>query len=283
MQLSSLYIQHGSRKILTFSSSGQSRQGRDMKPRVIIVMPAYNAATTLEKTVKDIPADFPDEIILVDDSSRDNTVEIARHLGLSVIAHEKNRGYGANQKTCYDEARKRGADIIIMIHPDYQYDSSIAPLFATIIEKGICDIVLGSRVRTRKECLGSGMPFYKYFANRGLTFLENLITGQNLSEWHTGYRAYSRKVLETIPYHRNSNDFVFDSQFLIQAVYFGFRIGDLPVPCRYMSAASSVNLVRSLVYGAGTLKTLSQYVLQRLHAIPSDLFTLETGLPPGKD
>jgi len=243
-----------------------------MKAKVIIVMPAYNAATTLEKTVKDIPQGFADEIILVDDSSKDDTVRIAKSLGLTVIVHDRNLGYGANQKTCYDEALRRGAEVVIMIHPDYQYDSSLAPLFADIIEKGVCDIILGSRVRTRKECLDSGMPLYKYLSNRLLTILENLTTGQNLSEWHTGYRAYSRKVLETIPYHKNSNDFVFDAQFLIQAAYFGFRIGDLPVPCRYMGEASSINLNRSIVYGIGTIKTLFQYTLQRLHLVKLGLF-----------
>ena len=243
-----------------------------MKAKVIIVMPAYNAATTLEKTVKDIPQGLADEIILVDDSSKDDTVRIAKSLGLTVIVHDRNLGYGANQKTCYDEALRRHAEIIIMIHPDYQYDSSLAPLFADIIEKGVCDIILGSRVRTREECLDSGMPLYKYISNRFLTILENLTTGQNLSEWHTGYRAYSRKVLETIPYHKNSNDFVFDAQFLIQAAYFGFRIGDLPVPCRYMGEASSINLSRSIVYGIGTIKTLFQYILQRLHLVKLGLF-----------
>jgi len=235
-------------------------------------MPAYNAATTLEKTFRDIPQGFADEIILVDDSSRDDTVKIGTTLGLSVFAHNGNRGYGANQKTCYDEALRRGAEIVIMIHPDYQYDSSLAPLLAGIIENGVCDIVLGSRVRTRKECLDSGMPTYKYLSNRFLTILENLVTGQNLSEWHTGYRAYSRKVLETIPYHRNSNDFVFDSQFLIQAAYFGFRIGDLPVPCRYMSEASSINLKRSIVYGIGTIKTIFLFILQEFHLKTFELF-----------
>jgi len=235
-------------------------------------MPAYNAAATLEKTVKDIPQGFADEIILVDDSSKDDTVRIAKSLGLTVIVHDRNLGYGANQKTCYDEALRRGAEVVIMIHPDYQYDSSLAPLFADIIEKGVCDIILGSRVRTREECLDSGMPLYKYISNRFLTILENLTTGQNLSEWHTGYRAYSRKVLETIPYHKNSNDFVFDAQFLIQAAYFGFRIGDLPVPCRYMGEASSINLSRSIVYGIGTIKTLFQYILQRLHLVKLGLF-----------
>ncbi len=249
---------------------------KDMNSKVIIVMPAYNAVTTLEKTVKDIPEGFADEIILVDDSSRDDTVRIARSLGLTVIAHHRNRGYGANQKTCYDEALKRGAGIVIMIHPDYQYDSSLAPLFAELIEKGICDIVLGSRVRTRRECLDSGMPLYKYVSNRLLTILENLITGQNLSEWHTGYRAYSRKVLETIPYRKNSDDFVFDSQFLIQAAYFGFKIGDLPVPCRYMREASSINLRRSIVYGMGTIKTIFQFILQTLHLKRFKLFGSST-------
>ena len=250
-----------------------------MKPKVIIVMPAYNAATTLEKTVRDIPSGFADEIILVDDSSKDDTVRIARSLRLTVFVHEGNRGYGGNQKTCYDEALRHGADIVIMIHPDYQYDSSLSPLFADIIEKGVCDIILGSRVRTRKECLESGMPLYKYLSNRLLTIVENLVTGQNLSEWHTGYRAYSRKVLETIPYHQNSDDFVFDSQFLIQAAYFGFRIGDLPVPCRYMSEASSINLSRSMVYGIGTVRTIFQFVLQKLHLKRFELFGLNDSVP----
>jgi len=243
-----------------------------MKLKVIIVMPAYNAASTLEKTVQDLPKGFADEIILVDNSSKDNTVRIAKNLGLTVIVHDQNRGYGGNQKTCYDEALKRGADIAIMIHPDYQYDSSLAPLFTELIKKGICDIVLGSRVRTRRECLDSGMPLYKYLSNRFLTILENLVTGQNLSEWHTGYRAYSRRVLERIPYHQNSNDFLFDSQFLIQAAYFGFKIGDLPVPCRYMKEASSIHFSRSMVYGLGTIKTLFQFILQKFHLWKFSIF-----------
>ena len=243
-----------------------------MKPKVIIVMPAYNAATTLEKTVRDIPQGFADEIILADDSSKEDTVKIANNLCLTVMVHDINRGYGANQKTCYDQALKRGADIVIMIHPDYQYDSSLGPLFAELIGKGICDIVLGSRIRTRRECLDSGMPLYKYLSNRFLSLLENLVTGQNLSEWHTGYRAYSRKVLEKIPYHQNSNDFVFDSQFLIQAAYSGFKIGDLPVPCRYMSDASSINFFQSILYCLGTMKTLLQFILAKLHFMKFNLF-----------
>jgi len=233
-----------------------------MPSKVIIVMPAYNAASTLERTLKDLPDGFADEIILVDDASTDSTVEIAKKLGLSVFVHDRNKGYGANQKTCYDEALKRNADIVIMIHPDYQYDSRLAPVFKDLIDKGVCDVVLGSRVRTRKECLGSGMPQYKYLANRFLTIVQNIATGQNLSEWHTGYRAYSRRVLEVIPYHQNSNDFVFDSQFLFQAVYFQFRIGDVPIPCRYMKEASSINFRRSTVYGIQTMITLLQFILQ---------------------
>ncbi len=247
-----------------------------MKPKVIVVMPAYNAASTLEKTVLDLPQGFADEIILVDDASKDNTVKIAKGLGLTVILHDQNRGYGGNQKTCYDEALRRGADIVIMIHPDYQYDSSLAPLFTELISKGICDIVLGSRVRTRTECLASGMPCYKYISNRLLTILENMVTGQNLSEWHTGYRAYSRRVLEKIPYHTNSDQFAFDSQFLIQAAYFGFKIGDLPVPCRYFHEASSINFTRSVLYGINTIKTLLQFILQKLHLMKFDLFASKT-------
>lgn len=235
-------------------------------------MPAFNAASTLTKTVKEIPAGLAEEIILVDDASTDDTLRIARDLGLTVIAHAENRGYGANQKTCYDEALKRTPDIVIMVHPDYQYDSSLAPLFAELIERGVCDVVLGSRVRTRRECLDSGMPLYKYIANRFLTMVENVATGQNLSEWHTGYRAFSRKVLERIPYHENSDDFVFDSQFLLQACHFGFRIGDLPVPCRYMPEASSIDFRRSVTYGLGTLKALLQYGLRRYRIAEFTLF-----------
>jgi len=246
-----------------------------MKSKVMIIMPAYNAARTLEKTVEDVPKNFADEIILVDDCSKDDTVKIAKRLGLRVISHERNMGYGANQKTCYDTALASGADIIIMIHPDYQYDSFLAPLFAELVERGVCDIVLGSRIRTRRECLDSGMPLYKYVSNRLLTLLENLVTGQNLSEWHTGYRAYSRKVLEHIPYHKNSNGFAFDSQFLIQAAHLGFKIGDLPVPCRYMKEASSIHFGQSLIYGMGTIKVLFQFILQKFHLMKFDIFDSE--------
>lgn len=240
--------------------------------KVIAVMPAYNAGTTLEKTYRDIPPGSVDEVIVVDDASRDNTVEIARALGLSVIVHPRNRGYGANQKTCYDEALRRGADIVVMIHPDYQYDSRLTSLLTGFIEAGVCDVILGSRIRTRREALGSGMPVYKYIANRVLTLVENVVLGQNLGECHSGFRAYSRRVLETIPYHANSDDFVFDSQFLVQAVHFGFRLGDVPVPVRYMPEASSINLRRSVTYGLGTLWTLVRYLLHRIGLRRDPLF-----------
>ena len=240
--------------------------------KIIVVMPAYNAATTLEATVRDIPPGSVDEIILVDDVSRDNTVEIARKLGLTVIEHEHNRGYGGNQKTCYDEALKRGAQIVIMIHPDYQYDSRLAPYIAGFLKSGICDVVLGNRIRTRRETLACGMPVYKYLSNRLLTIVENVLTGQNLGEWHTGYRAYTAEVLRTIPYHKNSDDFVFDSQFLMQAVYFGFRIGDVPVPVRYMAEASSVNFRRSVTYGLRTLEAAVQLYLAKLGLIRPRIF-----------
>ncbi len=241
-------------------------QGR----KVVAVLPAYNAARTVAKTVKDIPSGTVDEIILVDDASSDNTVEVARRLGLTVVVHQTNRGYGANQKTCYDEALKRGATIVIMIHPDYQYDSRLVPFIIGFIDQGVCDIVLGSRIRTRSEALAGGMPPYKYFANRILTLIENTCLGLNLSEFHTGYRAYSRHVLETVPYHRNSDGFVFDTEFLIQAILLGFRIGEVPVPCRYAADSSTTSFGQSLVYGFGTIWTVVKSLIHRtgLKTIP---------------
>lgn len=242
------------------------------KSTVIVVMPAYNAEETLEKTYRDIPENVVDEIILVDDASRDRTVEIARRLGITVITHATNRGYGANQKTCYDEALKRKPDIVVMIHPDYQYDSRLIPYIIGFLEKGICDVILGSRIRTRKETLSCGMPKYKYFSNRLLTFIENVVLGQNIADFHSGYRAYTRKVLETIPYHNNSDGFVFDSEFLAQAVYFGFKIGDVPVPVRYFDEASSINFTNSIVYGAKTLFTLVKYLAHSMKLVRCKLF-----------
>jgi glycosyltransferase involved in cell wall biosynthesis len=239
--------------------------------KTIVVMPAYNAAATLEATVTDIPPGAVDEIIVVDDCSRDETVAVARRLPVTLIQHDRNRGYGGNQKTCYDEALKRGADYIIMVHPDYQYDSRLVPHFLGFLRLGICDVLLGNRIRTRHEVLACGMPIYKYAANRGLTIYENILAGQNLGEWHSGYRGYRREVLETIPYHRNSDGFVFDSQFLFQAVHFGFKIGDVPVPVRYQPGASSINFVRSVHYGLSTLWVGARWVLHRA-GIRSPLF-----------
>jgi len=250
-----------------------------MGKKIIAVMPAYNASTTLERTYRDIPPGSVDEVIVVDDASRDDTVAVARSLGLTVIEHPENRGYGGNQKTCYDEALRRGADIVVMIHPDYQYDSRLTPLLTGFIEAGVCDVVLGSRIRTRQEALGGGMPPYKYLANRALTLLENVVLGQNLGDFHSGFRAYARPVLETIPYHANSDDFVFDSQFLVQAVAFGFRIGDVPVPVRYMAEASSITFRRSVVYGLGTLATLARYLAHKAGVRRDPLFRAKAGAP----
>ncbi len=240
--------------------------------KAIVVMPAYNAETTLEKTVLDIPANCADEIILVDDCSTDNTVALAQKLGLRVISHKTNMGYGANQKTCYAAALESGADVVLMIHPDYQYDSSLTGVLADLLRSGNCDVLLGNRIRSRREALDGGMPVYKYLANRSLTILENVWLGQNLGEFHSGMRGYRREVLETIPWQRNSDDFVFDSQFLVQAVHFGFRLGDVPVPVRYMAEASSINFKRSSEYGLRTLLTLGQWTLHRSGIIRNKLF-----------
>jgi len=218
-----------------------------------------------------------DEVILVDDASRDNTVALARDLGLTVIEHERNQGYGANQKTCYREALARGAQIVIMVHPDYQYDARLAPIFVEFLELGICDVLLGSRIRTRREALRGGMPPYKYLANRVLTTFENVALGQNLGDFHSGFRGYTAQVLKTIPWQRNSDDFVFDSQFLAQAVHFGFRIGDVPVPVRYFSEASSINFPRSVKYGCQTVWTVWQYLLQKTRLFGFRLFEPSEG------
>ncbi|MFV0442704.1 MAG: glycosyltransferase family 2 protein [Planctomycetaceae bacterium] len=240
-------------------------------------MPAYNAAATLERTLADIPHNCVDEVILVDDCSKDNTVELARSLGLTVIAHEQNLGYGGNQKTCYTRALESDADYVVMIHPDYQYDARMIPAAIETMRLGICDVVLGNRIRTRWEALEGGMPAWKYIANRGLTTLENVALGQNLGDFHSGFRAYSRKVLETIPWQNNSNDFVFDTQFLAQAVYFGFKVGDIPVPVRYFDEASSINFRRSVTYGCRTLWTMAQYWFERMHLTRNPIFDRRNG------
>jgi len=249
--------------------------------RTIVVMPAYNAAATLRQTVGDVPPDAVDEIILVDDCSRDDTVEVARELGLTVIEHERNLGYGGNQKTCYARALEAGADFVVMIHPDYQYDSRVIPVAVEVLRLGICDCVLGSRIRSRQEVLAGGMPPYKYLANRGLTIVENMALGQNLGDFHSGFRAYRRSVLETIPFQDNSNDFVFDSQFLAQVVHFGFKLGDIPVPVRYFEEASSINFRRSVNYGLSTLGVLAEFWLHRLGLCRSKRF--RSHVTPTKD
>jgi glycosyltransferase involved in cell wall biosynthesis len=242
------------------------------RPRVTAVMPAYNAARTLERTVRDIPADSVDDILLVDDGSKDDTVAIARGLGLRVVQHAENRGYGANQKTCYTLALEGAADVVVMIHPDYQYDSRVIPHMVAFLELGICDVVLGSRIRTRREALDGGMPLWKYLANRSLTVVENVALGQNLGDFHSGLRAYRREVLETVPFLTNSDDFVFDTQFLVQCVHFGFKLGDVPVPVRYFAEASSIDFARSSRYGLATLATLGQFWIQRLRLAKLALF-----------
>ncbi len=241
--------------------------------RTVVVMPAYNAEATLEKTVADIPPGTVDEIILVDDASRDGTVELARKLGLVVHTHADNQGYGANQKSCYPHALAAKADYIVMVHPDYQYDSRMIPVMVEILRLGVCDCVLGSRIRSRREALDGGMPRYKYFANRVLTILENVLLGQNLGDFHSGLRAYRRELLEVVPFEENSNDFVFDSQFLAQAVHFGFKLGDIPVPVRYFDEASSINFRRSLRYGLSTLGVLAGYWANRLGIWRSRLYS----------
>lgn len=242
------------------------------KPCVIVVMPAYNAANTLERIYADIPRDVVDEVIVVDDCSSDNTVEIAKSLPVVLIEHENNRGYGGNQKTCYAEALKRGADVVVMIHADYQYDARMIRPASAVLHDGVCDVLLGNRIRTRREALDGGMPKIKYYANRGLTILENMLSGQNLGEWHSGFRAYRREVLEAIPFERNSEDFVFDSQFLVQCVHKGFKIGDVPVPVRYFDEASSIGLASSTRYALQTLRVFAEWKAHCAGMIQHPLF-----------
>jgi glycosyltransferase involved in cell wall biosynthesis len=250
-------------------------EGAPLPPRkhkIIAVLPAYNAERTLAATLADVPVGAVDEFLLVDDGSTDRTVQVAKEMGLKVIEHPENRGYGGNQKTCYRYALEHDADVVVMIHPDYQYDSRVIPVAVGIIELGICDIVLGSRIRSRQEALSGGMPVYKYLSNRFLTTVENLALGQNLADFHSGFRVYRRAVLEKVPFERNSDDFVFDTQFLVQAVRLGFRLGDIPVPVRYFAEASSINFRRSVRYGFGTLGALGQYWADRLGLYTAPIF-----------
>ncbi|TNC14206.1 glycosyltransferase family 2 protein [Methylobacterium terricola] len=230
--------------------------------KIAVVLPAYNAAATLRRTYAEIPLDVVDDVILVDDASRDDTVAVADELGLTTIRHARNCGYGGNQKTCYRTALARGADIVVMLHPDYQYAPRLVTAMASMIVSGEYDAVLASRI-LGKGALAGGMPLYKYVANRGLTFVQNLLMGQKLSEYHSGYRAWSRTVLEALPLDSCSDDFVFDNQMLAQAMDAEFRIGEISCPTRYFPEASSINFRRSVVYGLGVLKTALVYRLHR--------------------
>lgn len=231
--------------------------------KIIVVMPAYNAANTLARTYREIPLDFVDEVLLVDDHSNDATVALARQMGLTVFLHKQNMGYGRNQKTCYREALKSGADIIVMVHPDYQYSPRLIVSLAGLIAYGEYDVALGSRI-LGVGALEGGMPLYKYIANRFLTLIENLLLNYKLSEYHTGYRAFARRVLEQLPLEENSDDFVFDNEILAQAIYFNYRIGEVSCPTRYFAEASSIGFARSLRYGLGVLATSMRFRLQKL-------------------
>jgi glycosyltransferase involved in cell wall biosynthesis len=226
--------------------------------RIAVVMPAYNAAKTLERTVRELSAEV-DIIILVDDSSKDETAQISERLGIRTFVHDSNYGYGRNQQTCYREALDAGADIVVMVHPDYQYSPSLVPALAGMVASGIYDMVLGSRILGRGALKG-GMPLYKYIANRGLTAVQNLFLGVKLSEYHTGLRAFSRRLLETLPLLENSDDFVFDNQMIAQAVMFNFSIGEISCPTKYFKEASSINFRRSVTYGLGVLSTTAAYL-----------------------
>ncbi|MCR4826722.1 MAG: glycosyltransferase family 2 protein [Bacteroidales bacterium] len=240
--------------------------------KIVVVMPAYNAALTLKKTYSEIPMEIVDEVILVDDKSSDETVETAKAIGIKhVISHERNKGYGGNQKTCYQKALELGADVVIMLHPDYQYTPKLIESISYMIVNGLYPVVLGSRI-LGNGALKGGMPRYKYFFNRCLTWFQNVMTGQKLSEYHTGYRAFSRDVLEKIPFMRNSDDFVFDNQMLAQIIYADYDIGEITCPTKYFPDASSINFRRSCRYGLGVLQTSLQFRLQKWHLAKSHLF-----------
>lgn len=239
--------------------------------KVVVVMPAYNASKTLEKTYSEVDREIVDEVVLVDDCSRDDTVKVAKKLGLTVVQHDRNRGYGGNQKSCYKKALELQADIVIMLHPDYQYTPKLIPAMAGMLGNGVFDVVLGSRILGGKALQG-GMPLYKYISNRFLTFVENVLTGMKLGEYHTGYRAFTRKVLETLPLENNDDDFIFDNEMLVQAHYAGFRVGEITCPTKYFEEASSINFVRSLKYGFGCLGVGVLYLLARTGVYHSRIF-----------
>ena len=233
--------------------------------KICVVLPAYKAEETLEATYQEIPFDIVDEVVLVDDCSPDSTIEVAKRLGIRhIIRHEENRGYGGNQKSCYDKALSLGADIVVMLHPDYQYDPRLIESMCYLIANGVYPVVLGSRI-LGKGALKGGMPKYKYFFNRCLTAFQNFVMSQKLAEYHTGYRAFSKEVLETIDYHANSDDFVFDNQMLAQIFYAGFEVAEITCPTKYFSEASSINFRRSVKYGLGVIHTSFSYRLQKWH------------------
>lgn len=238
---------------------------------ITVVLPAYNAAKTLHQTYQEIPFDIVDDVILTDDASRDKTVEIAKKLGIFTIQHSKNMGYGGNQKTCYKAALERGADIVIMLHPDYQYTPKLIRAMVSMLISDHYDVVIASRI-LGKGALKGGMPYYKYVANRFLTLFQNILLNAKLSEYHTGYRAWTKKVLETLPLDQCSDDFVFDNQMLAQAIDHGFRIGEISCPTKYFEEASSINLKRSIIYGIGVIKTSFEYRLHRLGLLSNKLF-----------
>ncbi|HMS42482.1 MAG TPA: glycosyltransferase family 2 protein [Pyrinomonadaceae bacterium] len=249
--------------------------------KIIVVMPAYNAEKTLQQTVAEIPRETVDEILLVDDASTDKTVVKSVELELITFEHQRNFGYGRNQKTCYREALQRGADVVVMVHPDYQYSPKLIVPMAGMIAFGEYDVVLGSRI-LGKGALAGGMPIYKYVANRFLTLAQNILMSQKLSEYHTGFRAFSREVLENLPLEENSDDFVFDNEMLAQAAFFDYRIGEISCPTRYFDEASSINFSRSVKYGFGVLSTSLKFRLHRWKLVKSKIFreTEHKDLPP---
>jgi len=230
--------------------------------KIVVVMPAYNAEKTIWQTYSEIPKDIVDDCIVTDDGSKDRTVQVAQELGLKVFVHDRNMGYGGNQKTCYREALKLGADVVVMLHPDYQYPPKLITPMAALITSGMFDVVMGSRILGNRALKG-GMPLYKYIANRCLTLVENNMIGEKLSEYHTGYRAFSKEVLLKLPILENSDDFVFDNQMLLQAFYFGFRVGEITCPSVYTEESSSISFSRSVVYGFGVLGTALHYILDK--------------------
>jgi glycosyltransferase involved in cell wall biosynthesis len=240
--------------------------------KIVVVLPAYNAAKTLEMTYNEIPFEFVDDVVLVDDASRDDTAEVAQRLGIMTIIHETNKGYGGNQKTCYAAALELGADIVVMLHPDYQYTPRLVTAMASMIAYGEFDAVLASRI-LGVGALKGGMPLYKYISNRFLTFVENLLIGHKLSEYHTGYRAFSREILEKLPLNADDDDFVFDNQMLVQVIWHGYRVGEVSCPTKYFPEASSINFQRSVKYGIGVLGTALEFRLAKMGVMKSRRFS----------